>query len=118
MKTPGSPQIDAIDLSWKKLVAQYQQPDIWRSIWQIINTLVPFFLLWAFAAYVYLNYAFWPLLLIIPLAAGFMVRAFIIFHDCCHGSFFQSKTANDWLGRLLGVIVFTGAIARSKKRLD
>lgn len=111
MKFPTSQELsDQIETQQKAIRAvlkQYSHASIPKSIWQIINTLVPFFLLWAFAAYVYLNYAFWPLLLIIPLAAGFMVRAFIIFHDCCHGSFFQSKTANDWLGRLLGVIVFT-----------
>jgi len=96
-------QRDAIRAALKP----YSHASIPCSVWQLVNSLVPFFLLWGLAAYLYLNYSFWPLLIITPLAAGFMVRAFIIFHDCCHGSFFQSKAANDWVGRLLGLLVFT-----------
>lgn len=102
-----SRQIETQQNTIRSALKPYSHASVPRSVWQLINTLVPFFFLWALAAYIYSHYAFWPLLLITPLAAGFMVRAFIIFHDCCHGSFFQSKAANDWVGRVLGVIVFT-----------
>jgi acyl-lipid omega-6 desaturase (Delta-12 desaturase) len=46
------------------------------------------------------------LALAIP-AAGFLVRTFIVFHDCTHGSFLGSKRANRWLGTSLGLLVFT-----------
>ena len=41
------------------------------------------------------------------LAAGFLVRVFIIFHDCGHGSFLPSRKANDMLGFITGVLTFT-----------
>jgi omega-6 fatty acid desaturase (delta-12 desaturase) len=51
--------------------------------------------------------AWWIPLLIAPLATGFLVRMFIIFHDCGHGSFFKSKRANRIVGTILGSMVFT-----------
>ena len=102
-----SQQIDAQRASIRATLARYQNPSISRSTWQLMNTLVPFFGLWAAAAYVYQNFSYWFVLPIVILAAGFMVRAFIIFHDTCHGSFFASKRMNDIVGRILGVIVFT-----------
>ena len=41
------------------------------------------------------------------LAAGFLLRSYIVFHDCAHGSFLPSKRANIWLGSVLGVILYT-----------
>lgn len=102
-----SEQIDAQRASIRATLACYQTPSISRSTWQLINTLVPFFALWAAAAYVHQNFSYWFVLPIVILAAGFMIRAFIIFHDTCHGSFFTSKHTNDIVGRILGVIVFT-----------
>jgi acyl-lipid omega-6 desaturase (Delta-12 desaturase) len=93
-------------LNWQKLVAPYSHADTWRSIWQVVNTLVPYFALWV-AMYWSLNISYWLTLLLSIPAAGFMVRAFIIFHDCCHGSFFKSRTANETLGVILGVITLT-----------
>ncbi len=46
------------------------------------------------------------MLLSIP-AAGFLVRLFLIQHDCGHGSFLPGKAANDWLGRILGIFTLT-----------
>ena len=54
-----------------------------------------------------LGYSYiWTLILAIP-AAAFLVRLFILFHDCTHNSFFKSKRANTFFGYLLGVLVFT-----------
>lgn len=102
-----SQQIATQRANIREVLARYSHPSIPRSVWQMVNTLVPFFAMWALAAYTYNHFSYWVTLVPIVLAAGFMVRAFILFHDCCHGSFFESRTANDWVGRILGVIVFT-----------
>jgi omega-6 fatty acid desaturase (delta-12 desaturase) len=93
-------------IRWQTLVAKYQFPDTWRSLWQVANTLVPFFVLW-YLMYRSIALSYWLTLLLSMPTAGFMVRAFILFHDCCHGSFFKTARANDRLGLLLGVIMLT-----------
>ncbi len=87
----------------KKNVAPFEQIDEKASIWQIINTLVPFMALW-YGAYLSISVSYWLTLPILIIAAGFMVRAFILFHDCCHQSFFKSSLANDILGTILGAV--------------
>ena len=94
------------DSSWKKILIKYQQPALWRSIWQIVNSLVPYLVLWVLM-YLSLAVSYWLVVPLAILAAGFLVRVFIIFHDCGHGSFFKSRQANDILGFLTGVLVFT-----------
>ncbi len=85
---------------------KFQHPSIWKGVWQIANSYIPYMALW-WLAIVSLHYSYWLTLPICLLAAGFMVRIFIIFHDCGHGSFFPSKKANDILGIISGVITFT-----------
>ncbi|PFV82403.1 fatty acid desaturase [Bacillus sp. AFS059628] len=72
-------------------------------MWQLINTVVPFILLW-YLAYKSLSVSY--LLALVPslLAAGFMTRIFIIFHDCTHYSFFKSRRANRIVGTCMGVL--------------
>ncbi|WP_282201326.1 fatty acid desaturase [Collibacillus ludicampi] len=89
--------------SWRKIIAPYERPNVKRSVWQIINTCVPFFLFW-YAAYLSLSVSYWLTLVLTGLAAGLLVRIFIIFHDCCHGSFFSSRTANEVLGTIAGIL--------------
>ncbi|MBI4759681.1 MAG: fatty acid desaturase [Chloroflexota bacterium] len=91
---------------WQTLTAQYAFPDTRRSVWQVVNTVIPFFVLW-YLAYRSLAVGYWLTLLLAVFAAGFMVRIFIIFHDCCHGAFFKSPEANNKLGMMLGVLVWT-----------
>jgi len=93
-------------IKWQSIVAKYAYPETWRSLWQVFNSVIPFFVLW-YLAYLSLQVGYWLTLLITIPAAGFMVRMFIIFHDCCHGSFFKTKLANDRMGLLLGVAVWT-----------
>ncbi len=88
------------------MVAKYQQPAWGRGLWQLINTLVPYAALWALM-YVTRGVSIWLTGALALLAAGFLVRVFIIFHDCGHGSFFSSRRANDNLGFILGVLSFT-----------
>src|SRR5258706_10234366 len=91
---------------WRDIVARYQKPDSWRGLWQIANTLLPYAGLW-FLMYLVLPISFWLAVPLAVLAAGFVVRTFIIFHDCGHGSFFASKRANEWVGFLTGVLTFS-----------
>jgi len=91
---------------WQQIVARYAQPDLWRSLWQVINTLLPYLALWALMLYsVHISY--WLTLFLAIPTGGFMVRTFIIFHDCGHGSFFKSHKANDILGTITGILTFT-----------
>ena len=91
---------------WQKIISAYAHSDVRKSIWQTINTLIPFFALF----YLSMRSVEVTLWLTVPLAiltAGFLVRTFIIFHDCGHGSFFKSQKANDWLGIVTGILAFT-----------
>jgi omega-6 fatty acid desaturase (delta-12 desaturase) len=87
----------------KKDVSPYEQTDTKASIMQIINTIVPLIVLW-YGAYLSLSVSYWLTLPILLLASGFMVRTFILFHDCCHQSFFKSRRANDILGTITGIL--------------
>jgi omega-6 fatty acid desaturase (delta-12 desaturase) len=91
---------------WKAIVARYQEPALWRGIWQVLNTLVPYAGLW-YLMYLSLSISYWLTVPLALLAGGFLVRVFIIFHDCGHGSFFKSRVVNDTLGILTGVLCFT-----------
>ncbi|HVV70158.1 MAG TPA: fatty acid desaturase, partial [Verrucomicrobiae bacterium] len=92
--------------SWKQIVARYQKPAMWRGIWQVTNTLLPYAGLW-YLIYLTSSISFWLTLPLVLLASGFLVRIFIIFHDCGHGSFFGSRLANDILGTITGILCFT-----------
>ncbi|GAE35529.1 fatty acid desaturase [Halalkalibacter akibai] len=87
----------------RKSIAPFEKSDVKSSIKQIINTIPPFFLLW-FLAYQSLAVSMWLTFAFAVVASGFVVRIFIIFHDCCHGSFFKNKKANQILGNITGVI--------------
>ncbi|KRG15358.1 fatty acid desaturase [Lederbergia galactosidilytica] len=89
----------------RKEIAHYEKSDTKSSIWQVINTLGPFFLLW-FLAYKSLSVSYFLTLGLCIIAAGFLVRIFIIFHDCCHGSFFQKRRANQIWGTITGILTF------------
>src|SRR5437762_9454325 len=91
---------------WKAIVARYQRPSLPRAIWQIVNTFGSFALLW-YLMYLSLSVSWWLVAPLAILAGAFVVRVFIIFHDCGHGSYFRSRLANDVLGFITGVLTFT-----------
>jgi len=91
---------------WQEIVARYAHPDMARSIWQVVNTLVPYFALW-YLMIRSMEISYWLTLGLAVPAAGFLMRTFIIFHDCGHGSFFKSQKANDVLGNITGFLNFT-----------
>ena len=96
-------------LDARKLTAdlrEFAAPRTGRSLWELSNTLVPFFcvilgLLFAIDAGYFLALA------MAPVAGLLLLRLFIIQHDCGHGSFLRSRSANDWIGRALGALTFT-----------
>ncbi len=92
--------------SWQSIVIKYNKPRISRSVWQLINSIVPYILLWILMVFT-LKISFWLTLPLIFLAAGFLIRIFIIFHDCGHGSFFKSKKLNFYIGSACGMMAFT-----------
>ena len=99
--------VPSIDVkSIRALLAPYQSPDLRRSLWQVINSAVPFVALF-FTMLWLARLSPWAALALAPLTAGFMVRTFIIFHDCCHGSFFAARRGNDLVGTLTGILTFT-----------
>jgi acyl-lipid omega-6 desaturase (Delta-12 desaturase) len=93
-------------LRWQPLVIKYQVPDTWHSLLQLATSVIPFILMW-FAMYLSLQVGYWLTLLLSIPAAGFMVRTFIIFHDCGHGSFFKSSKANAIVGYITGILTWT-----------
>ncbi|MEC3692287.1 fatty acid desaturase DesE, partial [Bacillus subtilis] len=86
-----------------KQVAAFAQPETKNSLIQLLNTFIPFFGLW-FLAYLSLDVSYLLTLALTVIAAGFLTRIFIIFHDCCHQSFFKQKRYNHILGFLTGVL--------------
>lgn len=101
---PNTPAKDAI--AWVRILAKYRDPSLPRSLFELAATLLPFAALWALAAALLTIH---PLLALPPalLNGLFLVRLFIIQHDCGHNAFFASRRANDWLGRILGVLTLT-----------
>ncbi|HYQ57650.1 MAG TPA: fatty acid desaturase, partial [Draconibacterium sp.] len=89
-----------------KKSASYQKPDRLKSVWQIVNTFIPYVGVWILLVYS-LSVSLWLTALLVIVAAAFLVRLFIIFHDCGHGSFFKSQKANRFVGMLFGILAFT-----------
>lgn len=96
--------IDARSLS--QTLARYREPHNGRSAVEILITAIPLVVLWLSMWFAFhLGYGLY-LLLAVP-AAGFLVRLFMIQHDCGHGAFFRQRLANDWVGRVIGVLTLT-----------
>lgn len=87
----------------RKNVKPFEKSDLKKSVIQVINTFIPFFLLWFFA-YQSLSVSVLLTIALSIIAAGFLVRIFIIFHDCTHMSFFKNKQANRILGTITGIL--------------
>jgi len=94
---------DKSKTSWVKAIAPYQKPVLWRSLWQIANSLGPYMILW-FVAYKLLAVSYLASLGVCVLSGGFLIRVFIIAHDCGHGSFFKSRKANAICGSIASTL--------------
>ena len=101
--------------TWQRIVAEFQRPSTPRALWQVADTFIPYAALWVLI-YFSLSISWWITIPLAVLAGAFLVRIFIIFHDCGHGSFFPSRRANDILGFISGVLTTGYAGMRQQKR--
>jgi acyl-lipid omega-6 desaturase (Delta-12 desaturase) len=91
---------------WRPIVEPYIGPDLWRASAQVITTFVLLSAtFWAMA--IALRFSVFALLALTPLAAGLLVRTFILMHDCAHGSLFASRRTTEAIGFITGVITMT-----------
>ena len=91
---------------WLTVLARYREPSTRRSLFELAVTLTPFLLLWALA-WMALSVSGWLALALAVANGAFLVRIFIIQHDCGHGAFLKNRRAQDWVGRVLGVLTLT-----------
>ncbi|MDB5523024.1 MAG: fatty acid desaturase [Rhizobium sp.] len=94
------------DKPWLKILSGYRKPRPWRSAFELIVTVLPFVALWTLCWLAVHFSQWWGLILIVP-AAAFLLRLFMIQHDCGHGSFFARRSVDDWTGRAIGVLTLT-----------
>ena len=92
--------------SWRARLAPYAEPRIGRSVVDLATSVVPYLGLTA-AMYALMHVSYLLVLIIAVPAAGFALRTFIVFHDCTHGSFLPNRNANQCVGVICGVLVFT-----------
>jgi len=92
---------------WTRILTRYQTPSRLRGVTELAVTALPFAALWALAIALYWFGYWWLSLLATLPAAAFLVRLFMIQHDCGHGSFFPGKLENDWCGRIIGIMTLT-----------
>lgn len=91
---------------WVQILAQYREPNHLRSTFELAVSVTPFLVLWALAWWA-LSVSYWLAFGISVLNAAFLLRLFVIQHDCGHGSFFRNRHVSDWIGRVLGVLTLT-----------
>jgi acyl-lipid omega-6 desaturase (Delta-12 desaturase) len=92
--------------SWREVLAPYSRPRVARSTIDLLTSVVPYLLLTALG-YALVDVSAWIALALAVPAAGFLLRSYIVFHDCAHGSFLPSKKANARLGAAVGLLVWT-----------
>jgi omega-6 fatty acid desaturase (delta-12 desaturase) len=105
LNNEGTPRTTTAS-EWLAALNRYRTPDHLRSCIEIMVTAVPFVLLWI-AMWLSLQWSYLLTLGIAVPTAGFLVRLFMIQHDCGHGAFFRRRFANDWTGRVIGVLTLT-----------
>ena len=88
------------------ILARYRDPKLAWSLTEIAVTLAPLVALWA-AMWALMHVSYWLSLALALPAAGFLVRLFLIQHDCGHGALFRHRAINDWVGRVFGVVTLT-----------
>ena len=101
-----SPATSAIEhRPWQEALAPYARPHVGRSALDLATSVVPYLAL-SVGMYLLLGVSY-PLALVLAVpATGFLLRTYVVFHDCAHGSFLPSKRGNAWLGTALGLLVF------------
>ena len=92
---------------WTRILGHYSTANRMRSVVELVITALPLVMLWIAAWFIFSIGHTWASLLIAIPAAGFLLRLFMIQHDCGHGTFFAHRLANDWVGRVIGVLTLT-----------
>jgi omega-6 fatty acid desaturase (delta-12 desaturase) len=87
-------------------LAKFRTPSLKRSLWELAATIVPFALIMAAMLFA-VAAGYYVALALVPLAGLFLLRLFIIQHDCGHEAFFKSRKSNDWMGRAIGTLTLT-----------
>jgi acyl-lipid omega-6 desaturase (Delta-12 desaturase) len=90
---------------WRDGVSRFERASTKAAALDLATSLVAYVAL-TVAMYLALDLSFWLTLALAVPAAGFLLRTFIVFHDCAHGSFLPTKAGNRWVGRLTGLVVF------------
>jgi len=91
---------------WRERLAPYAEPRVGRSMLDLATSVAPYFALTA-AMYALLQVSYILVLVLAVPTAGFMLRTFIVFHDCAHGSFLPNRTLNKWVGVVCALLVFS-----------
>lgn len=91
---------------WLKLLKVYTEPSLPRSLFELGLTAALFVACWVLM-WLSLDISYWLCALLAIPAGGFLVRLFLIQHDCGHGSFFHTRFLNNLVGRALGIITLT-----------
>jgi omega-6 fatty acid desaturase (delta-12 desaturase) len=95
---------------WRETLAPYAQPHLGRALRDLATSVVPYVALFV-AMYFALDVSYWLVLALAVPASGCLLRTYILFHDCTHGSFLPSRRANMWLGTGLGLVVYSNFLA-------
>jgi acyl-lipid omega-6 desaturase (Delta-12 desaturase) len=92
--------------NWNQILSPYREPQTARTIFELVVTVVPFVALWALM-WAALGVGYWLCLMLALPTACFLMRLFMIQHDCGHGACFKQRATNDWVGRIIGVVTLT-----------
>jgi acyl-lipid omega-6 desaturase (Delta-12 desaturase) len=91
---------------WQEVLAPFAVPCARRGSGAVLTSLVPYLAL-SVAMYLAISVSPWLTLALAIPTTGFLVRTFVVFHDCVHGSLLPSRKANAWVGSVLGLVVLT-----------
>ena len=100
LPSPAAPR------DWLRVLRHYRKPSHARSTFEVAITALLFALCW-FGSWFILQWGYWLSLIVTIPAAGFLVRLFMIQHDCGHGTLFRHRRLNDWIGRIIGALTLT-----------
>jgi omega-6 fatty acid desaturase (delta-12 desaturase) len=96
----------SVSESFARDLVRYRDASLVRAAFELGVTVLALFLSWGLM-WLSLGVGYWLTLLLAIPTAGFLVRLFMVQHDCGHGSFFRNRFTNDWVGRVLGVLTLT-----------
>ncbi len=93
--------------NWRRTLSTYRTPNTLRAVYEVAVTAIPFALGWFMLYWALSHGQFWLYALLLLPTAGFLIRLFLIQHDCGHRAFLASRTANDWVGRVISILTLT-----------